>query len=355
MSVTTDNPGAAAVRPFTIPKVPEAELKELRSRIAATRWPDRETVTDDSQGVPLAMLQGLARYWATDYDWRKCEAKLNALPHFITEIDGLDIHFIHVRSGHDNALPLIVTHGWPGSVIEQLKIIGPLTDPTAHGAAASDAFHLVIPSLPGYGYSGKPRQRRLGPRPHRTRLGRADEAPRLPALRLARRRLGRGGHERDGAAGTAGTARHSRQLPRHGPARRGQGAPGRRPAASRPVSRRTTRLRAAEQVVHEAARLRRPDGDAPADAVRTGRLTRRPGRLAAGPRGRLGPAGGAGHLGRARAHQPRASRRRPHPRRRPGQHHAVLADQHGSVLGPPVLGKQDSACTTPPTCASRRP
>jgi hypothetical protein len=156
MSVTTDNPGAAAVRPFTIPKVPEAELKELRSRIAATRWPDRETVADDSQGVPLAMLQGVARYWATDYDWRKCEAKLNALPHFITEIDGLDIHFVHVRPGHDHALPLIVTHGWPGSVIEQLEIVGPLTDPTAHGAAASDAFGLVIPSLPGYGYSGKP-------------------------------------------------------------------------------------------------------------------------------------------------------------------------------------------------------
>jgi pimeloyl-ACP methyl ester carboxylesterase len=146
-----------AVRPFTIPRVPEAELDALRARIAATRWPDKETVTDDSQGVPQAMVQELARYWAADYDWRRCEAKLDALPHFMTEIDGLDIHFIHVRSRHDDALPLIVTHGWPGSVIEQLKIIGPLTDPTAHGASASDAFHLVIPSLPGYGFSGKPR------------------------------------------------------------------------------------------------------------------------------------------------------------------------------------------------------
>jgi hypothetical protein len=157
MSVTIENPaGATAIRPFTIPLVSEAELEGLRSRIAATRWPDQETVADDSQGVPLAMLQELSRHWATDYDWRKCEAKLNALPQFVTEIDGLDIHFIHVRSGHDDALPLIVTHGWPGSVIEQLKIIGPLTNPTAHGTAASDAFDLVIPSLPGYGYSGKP-------------------------------------------------------------------------------------------------------------------------------------------------------------------------------------------------------
>jgi pimeloyl-ACP methyl ester carboxylesterase len=148
-------PEKTALRPFRV-NVPEAELTELRRRINETRWPERETVTDDSQGVELATMQKLARYWATDYDWRKCEAKLNALPQFITEIDGLDIHFIHVRSKHDNALPLIVTHGWPGSVVEQLKIVDPLTNPTAHGASASDAFHLVIPSMPGYGYSGKP-------------------------------------------------------------------------------------------------------------------------------------------------------------------------------------------------------
>ena len=143
------------VRPFQI-EFPEAELTDLRRRIEATRWPERETVSDDSQGVPLETMQQLARYWATDYDWRKCEAKLNTLPQFITEIDGLDIHFIHVRSEHEDALPLIVTHGWPGSIIEQLKIIDPLTNPTAHGASASDAFHVVIPSLPGHGFSAKP-------------------------------------------------------------------------------------------------------------------------------------------------------------------------------------------------------
>jgi pimeloyl-ACP methyl ester carboxylesterase len=143
------------VRPFQV-DVPEEDLDDLRRRIAATRWPEKETVEDFSQGVQLATMQKLARYWAEEYDWRKCEEKLKALPHFITEIDGLDIHFIHVRSEHDDALPLIVTHGWPGSVIEQLKIIDPLTNPTAHGASASDAFHLVIPSMPGYGFSGKP-------------------------------------------------------------------------------------------------------------------------------------------------------------------------------------------------------
>src|SRR4030081_61591 len=146
---------ADAIRPFNV-NFPEAELTELRRRINATKWPERETVTDASQGVQLATSQALARYWGTDYDWRKCEARLNALPNFITEIDGLDIHFIHVRSKHENALPLIVTHGWPGSVVEQLKIVDPLTNPTAHGASASDAFDLVIPSIPGYGFSGKP-------------------------------------------------------------------------------------------------------------------------------------------------------------------------------------------------------
>jgi pimeloyl-ACP methyl ester carboxylesterase len=144
-----------AIRPFAV-DFPEAELTELRRRVNATRWPEHETITDDSQGVPLAMIQELARYWASDYDWRACETRLNAVAHFLTEIDGLDIHFIHVRSKHEDALPLIVTHGWPGSIIEQLKIVEPLTNPTAHGGTAADAFHLVIPSLPGYGFSGKP-------------------------------------------------------------------------------------------------------------------------------------------------------------------------------------------------------
>ena len=152
------SPSAAedqSIRPFRV-QVPQAALDDLRRRIAATRWPDRETVADRSQGTQLAKLQELVRYWGTDYDWRVLEAKLNALPQFVTTIDGLDIHFIHVRSRHPNALPVIVTHGWPGSVTEQLRIIGPLTDPTAHGGRAEDAFDVVIPSMPGYGFSGKP-------------------------------------------------------------------------------------------------------------------------------------------------------------------------------------------------------
>src|SRR6186713_3171509 len=150
-------PAAAepAIRPFEFHASHE-DLVDLRRRILATRWPDRETVADDSQGVQLATMEKLAAYWANEYDWRRCEARLNALPNFVTEIDGLDIHFIHVKSKHANALPVIVTHGWPGSVVEQLKIIGPLTDPTAHGGTEADAFDVVIPSLPGYGFSAKP-------------------------------------------------------------------------------------------------------------------------------------------------------------------------------------------------------
>jgi pimeloyl-ACP methyl ester carboxylesterase len=152
---TSSTPAEPVLRPFSW-RASDADLADLRRRIEATRWPERETVDDDSQGVQLATIQALARYWATDYDWRRIEAKLNALPQFITEIDGLDIHFLHVRSKHDDALPLIVTHGWPGSVIEQMKIIEPLTNPTAHGGSASDAFHVVVPSMPGYGFSGRP-------------------------------------------------------------------------------------------------------------------------------------------------------------------------------------------------------
>ncbi len=150
-----DAVGETAIRRFSFSASDEA-LADLRRRIAATRWPEKETVADQTQGVQLATVQELARYWGADYDWRKVEARLNALPQFVTEIDGLDIHFIHVRSNDENALPMIVTHGWPGSIIEQLKIIDPLTNPTAHDASASDAFHVVIPSLPGYGFSGKP-------------------------------------------------------------------------------------------------------------------------------------------------------------------------------------------------------
>jgi pimeloyl-ACP methyl ester carboxylesterase len=149
------SPGAAAIRPFTV-EIPEAEIEALRTRIGAARLPSRELVDDRSQGVQLATIQELARYWASDYDWRKCEARLNALPMFKTEIDGVDIHFIHVKSDHENALPLIMTHGWPGSVIELLETVGPLTDPAAHGGSAGDAFHLVVPSIPGYGFSAEP-------------------------------------------------------------------------------------------------------------------------------------------------------------------------------------------------------
>jgi len=154
-AASTADAATAAIRPFHV-DVPEKALVDLRQRIAATRWPDRETVTDRSQGAQLAKIQALVRYWGTGYDWRKAEAKLNALPQFVTKIDGLDIHFIHVRSRHPNALPLIMTHGWPGSIFELVKVIGPLTDPTAHGGRAEDAFDLVLPSMPGYGFSGKP-------------------------------------------------------------------------------------------------------------------------------------------------------------------------------------------------------
>jgi pimeloyl-ACP methyl ester carboxylesterase len=166
--MTSTVEAATEIRPFHV-DVPEDALDDLRRRIAATQWPEKETVADESQGVPLAMIQKLARYWMTDYDWRTCEANLNALPQFITEIDGLDIHFIHVRSQHEDALPLVVNHGWPGSIVEQLKIIDRLTDPTAHGGSEADAFHVVIPSMPGYGFSGKPTSTGWGPE----RMGRA--------------------------------------------------------------------------------------------------------------------------------------------------------------------------------------
>src|SRR3954462_3390024 len=156
MTVTTETPAdAVAIRPFTI-EIPEKDLEDLRARIAATRWPEKETVDDASQGVQLATMRALASYWETEHDWRKCEARLNSFPNYITEIDGLDIHFLHVRSKREDALPLLITHGWPGSIIEQMKIIDPLTEPAAHGARDSDAFHLVIPTLPGHGFSGKP-------------------------------------------------------------------------------------------------------------------------------------------------------------------------------------------------------
>jgi len=210
-------PDNATIRAFHF-EVPQTDLTDLRKRISATKWPDREQVTDASQGVQLATMQKLAQYWANEHDWRKCEAKINAVPNFITEINGLDFHFMHVRSKHENALPMIVTHGWPGSIIEQMKIIEPLTNPTADGGTAADAFHLVIPSLPGYGFSGK--LGRLDGTPLALRsVGDAHAAPRLHKLRGAGWRLGQCRFGGDGFAAAAGVTRHSNQHGGDGSAR----------------------------------------------------------------------------------------------------------------------------------------
>ena len=206
----------STIRPFHI-DVPQDELDDLRRRIAATRWPSKELVADRSQGVQLATMQELAGYWATDYDWRKAEAKLNALPQFTTEIDGVDIHFIHVRSPHEDAMPLIMTHGWPGSVIELLETVGPLTDPTAHGGHAEDAFHLVLPSLPGYGFSGEPTE--LGWNAGRVAQAWAELMRRLGYTRYVAQGgdVGAAVTDADGPPGTRGAARHPRELARDGP------------------------------------------------------------------------------------------------------------------------------------------
>jgi len=231
-SGTASAEATAAIRSFHI-NIPEEALVDLRQRIGATRWPEKETVTDQSQGVRLATMQALARYWVTDYDWRKCEAKLNALPQFVTEIDGLNIHFIQVRSRHPNALPVIITHGWPGSVIEQLKVIGPLTDPTAYGGRAEDAFDVVIPLHARVWLLKQADHGWLGPGPHRTRVDRFDETPRIHALCGARRRLGGCCLGADGSTGATGITRHSRQHACYRSSRRCKGAPIQRASANR--------------------------------------------------------------------------------------------------------------------------
>ena len=309
------------IRPFHV-DVPEEELVELRRRIDATRWPSSELVADRSQGVQLATLQELARYWTTEYDWRRAEAKLNALPQFTTEIDGVDIHFIHVRSAHENALPLIMTHGWPGSVVEMIDSVGPLTDPTAHGGSAEDAFHLVLPSLPGYGFSGEPAE--LGWDLGRTARAWAELMRRLGYTRYV---------AQGGDVGAGVTDAMGRQAP--------EGLIGIHtnllvPALGGPMPTDTDeeRAAAAQLATFQAVRqwLLRRDGHPPADdRLRPARFPRRPGRLDDRPR-----------HGRLLQDRPRLRRRaalgQPHARPHPRQHHAVLADGHRSLGGPVVLG-----------------
>ncbi len=324
------------IRPFQI-DIPEQEIDELRRRIAATRWPTKELVDDRSQGVQLATMQELARYWTTDYDWRRCEARLNALPQFKTEIDGVDIHFIHVKSPHENALPLIMTHGWPGSVVELLETVGPLTDPTAHGGRAEDAFDLVLPSLPGYGFSGEPTE--LGWDAGRTAQAWAELMHRLGYTRYV---------AQGGDVGALVTDLMGRQAadgfgrlppePAHGGARN-------RRSTAQGIREGTRSGRGVRDVQGGRLRLLPRDGNAAADdRLRPAGFTGRAGGLDARPR-----------HGQLLQDLPRVRRRRARGQSHPGphrrQHHAVLADRHRSVGGPVVLGGRTSvgrsACERP--------
>ena len=302
---------------------------DLRRRIEATRWPTRELVDDRSQGVQLATMKELARYWTTEYDWRKCEARLNALPQFTTEIDGVDIHFIHVRSPHEDALPLIMTHGWPGSVIELLETVGPLTDPTAHGGDAEDAFHLVLPSLPGYGFSGEPTE--LGWESGRigAGVGGAHEPPRLHPLRRpgGRRRCRR--HRRDGPPGAGGSARRPHQLAR--PASIGLGD--KLPAASEQ-----------ERSAHDAVKTFTTSGfgyfleQSTRPQTIGYSLLDSPVGLAAW----MLDHDTDSYYKVSRAFLDGRARRQPHPRKRRRQHHVVLADGHGASAARWTTGRTGS-------------
>ena len=280
MSVTTEgSAGATAIRPFTV-EFPEADVEDLRARIAATRFPEREPVEDRTvhplgntvppQGVELATMEALVRYWDTEYDLRRIETRLNALPQFMTGIDDLDIHFIHVKSRHENALPVILIHGWPGSVVEMLNVVGPLTDPTAYGGSAEDAFDVVIPSIPGYGLSGKPTTSGWGP--ERVASASVELMKRLGYTRF----VAQGGDwgavivDLMGVQAPAGAARHPHQHAGRSAARdREPVRAGGRPAgAGRALRRRAALLRAGRLRVCEGDRLRRPDAPASADALR---------------------------------------------------------------------------------------
>ena len=322
------------IRPFHV-NFRKKQLADLRRRVKATRWPEKETVADASQGVQLATMQKLAQYWASEHDWRKCEAKINAVPNFITEIDGLDIHFIHVRSKHENALPMIVTHGWPGSIIEQMKIIEPLTDPTAHGGTAADAFHLVIPSLPGYGFSGKPTK--PGWNPVSIAKAWATLMQRLGYTKY----VAQGGDWGNAVSEVMALQQPPGLLGIHtnmagdGSARRFEGAFRGRPAARRPVAGRKARVGPARRLLQERAGLRQRDGAASADAVRNRRFAGRPRGLDARSRHSQLP-----------DDRPRLRRqiRRADAGRRPRQHHALLADEYRDLFGASLLGHRRITC-----------